>query len=478
MILGSCLCPSFAGHNCEAVRCCSRRLLFARFVRALTMHTLRPHRLNRVFQFCWLASVGVTCGCGGEARPAGEASQPVVRVARPVVRDVTEYAYFTGRTDAPQSVDLQARVTGYLDSVDFVSGSEVKAGQELFKIDPRPYQAALDSANGQVKLAEAQVNLAAADYARAVNIARTPGAISQQDIDKYAASEEEAKAQLDASKANSESARLNLEFTTIAAPIDGLIGRNYPTVGNLVRQDSTLMATVVSQDPMYAYFDVDEQTMLRVGRLIREGKIKSRLSGPAVPVQMALADEDNQYPREGQVDFINNRINPTTGTLEVRGVFSNPHIANGPERMLKPGMFVRIRVPIGDPYQALVVPQAAIGTDQGRKFLLVVDDKNVVEERVVALGPEQPEGMQVVTPIKMVRTGEGLLPADEAANSNAPTVDSIQAGDQIIVGGLQRVRPGATVKIREPENQAVAGEPIPASVAEPSTASSPSGKAD
>jgi membrane fusion protein, multidrug efflux system len=427
------------------------------------MNMRRSRRLPRAFQFCWLASVGAACGCGGEARPTGEASQPVVRVARPIVRDVTEYAYFTGRTDAPQSVDLQARVTGYLDSVDFVSGSEVKAGQQLFKIDPRPYQAALDSALGQVQVATAQVNLAAADYRRAVAISKTPGAISQQDLDKYAAAQDQASAQLEAAKANAESARLNLEFTTIASPIDGLIGRNYPTVGNLVRQDSTLMATVVSQDPMYAYFDVDEQTMLRVGRLIREGKIKSRSSGAAIPVQMALGDEGNQYPREGEVDFINNRINPTTGTLEVRGVFPNPHIANGPERMLKPGMFVRIRVPIGDPYQALLVPQAAIGTDQGRKYLLVANDKNVVEERVVELGPQQPEGMQVVTPVKMVETSEGLQPADEVAASNGPTVDSIRANDQIVVGGLQRIRPGATIRIHETTTESAAAQTGPAS---------------
>ena len=173
--------------------------------------------------------IATICGCSGEDHSATDAPPPVVRVAKPIVREVTDYVYFTGRTDAVQSVDLQARVTGYLDSVDFKAGTEVKAGQQLFKIDPRPYQAALDAALGQVKLAEAQVKVAAADYARAVNIARTPGAISQQDIDRYAAAEEEANAQLDASKANAESARLNLEFTTIASPVDGLIGRNYPS---------------------------------------------------------------------------------------------------------------------------------------------------------------------------------------------------------------------------------------------------------
>jgi multidrug efflux system membrane fusion protein len=428
--------------------------------------------------FCgvlWGPLIAAIFGCGGEGRSATNVPPPVVRVAKPIVRDVTDYVYFSGRTDAVQSVDLQARVTGYLDSVDFKSGTEVKAGQQLFKIDPRPYQAALDAALGQVKLAEAQVNLAAADYARAVNIAKTPGAISQQDIDKYAAAEEEAKAQLDASKANAESARLNFEFTTIESPIDGLIGRNYPSVGNLVRQDNTLMATVVSQDPMYAYFDVDEQTMLRVGRLIREGKIRTRAGGTVIPVQMALADENNEYLHEGEVDFVNNQVNAATGTLEVRGVFPNPQLKDGPDRMLKPGMFVRIRVPIGDPHSALVLPQAAIGTDQGRKFLLVVDDKNIVEERVVELGSQQPGGLQEVVPVKMVRTSEGLRRAEADAPSGEPTIDSLTASDEVIVGGLQRVRPGVTVKTREAESDSASTKAmVPVSVATPAT-QSPSG---
>lgn len=419
--------------------------------------------------------IATICGCSGEDHSATDAPPPVVRVAKPVVREVTDYVYFTGRTDAVQSVDLQARVTGYLDSVDFKAGTEVKAGQQLFKIDPRPYQAALDAALGQVKLAEAQVKVAAADYARAVNIARTPGAISQQDIDRYAAAEEEANAQLDASKANAESARLNLEFTTIASPVDGLIGRNYPSAGNLVRQDNTLMATVVSQDPMYAYFDVDEQTMLRVGRLIREGKIHSKASGAIVPVQMALADEGNDFPHEGEVDFINNQVSAATGTLEVRGVFPNPHLKDGPERMLKPGMFVRIRVPIGDPHSALLVPQAAIGTDQGRKFLLVVDDKNVVEERVVELGSQQSGGLQAVIPVKMVRTSEGLRRANPDAPSSEPTIDSVAASDQVIVGGLQRVRPGMTVKTREAESDAASTDAMVPISAAPSPTQAPSG---
>jgi multidrug efflux system membrane fusion protein len=411
----------------------------------------RSYRLACRFPYAGtiIAATLLVPGCGRDATSSSEIQPPVVRVSRPIIRDVTDYVYFTGRIEATESVDLQARVTGYLNSVNFVPGSEVKAGQQLFKIDPRPYQATLDSANGQVEVTKAQANLAAADLRRAQEISKTPGAISQADLDKYAAQEDAAKAEYEAAKANAESARLNLEFTSITSPIDGLIGRNYPAIGNLVRQDNTLMATVVSQDPMYAYFDVDEQTLLRVSRLVQEGRIPSKSNGAVIPVEMALADETNEFPHSGMIDFVSNRINQSTETLEVRGVFENPRLSTGPERMLKPGMFVRIRVPVGKPSSALIVPREAIGTDQDRKFLLVVDDKNVVEERDIELGPEQPDGLQVVTAVKMVRTDEGLRRAASSDPADMPRFDSLSANDQVIVGGLQRVRPGTVVKTRE-----------------------------
>ena len=421
---------------------------------------MRGFRLRLVRWLIVLAGLTVVSGCERDSESASRDALPAVRVTRPVARKVTDYAFFTGRTDAVESVDVQSRVTGYLDSVDFKPGAEVKPGERLFRVDPRPYQAALDRATGQVNLAEARLKLAIADYARALEIAKTPGAISKQDVDKYEAARSEGRAAVAAAKANSESARLNLEFTGITSPIEGLVGRNLVTIGNLVKQDETLLTTVVSQDPMYAYFDVDEHTLLRVERLMREGKIGTVRERGSIPVEMGLADEGDRYPHEGKIDFVNNRIDPTTGTLQVRGEFANPPSGSGKSRLLKPGLFVRIRLPIGQPYQAILVPEAAIGTDQGRKYVLAVNAQGVIEYRPLSVGARQPGGLQVVFPVKLVRTKEGLRPADEKSPSTGTAVDSIRAGDRVVVGGLQQVRPGMQVEAREVEPGDGGGKPV------------------
>lgn len=384
-------------------------------------------------------------GCGHT--PEGPAAKPtVVRVVPVEKREVTDYAFFTGRTAAVESVDVRSRVTGYLDSIDFKPGEDVKKNQRLFKIDPRPYQADYDKAQGNVGLAQAQLKLAAADYARSVAISRTPGAISQEDIDKSLASRDEAQAALTAAKANSEGAELNVKFTDVLSPIDGVVGRNLLTVGNLVNADMTLLTTIVSLDPMYGYFDVDEGTLLRVRGLMREGKIKAAKQGE-IPVELGLANEDTRYPHAGTIDFVNTQLDASTGTIQLRGVFPNPKAEGNLPRLLAPGMFIRVRVPVGDQHSALVVPQAAIGRDQGRKYLLVVGDKGVVEYRPVELGEEQPGGMQVVEPVMLVKGEDGLRPA--AAGENGEP--SLKVGESVIVGGLQRVRPGLTVEAKPAE---------------------------
>jgi len=386
----------------------------------------------------------VLSGCGQPSHPSPPRT-PKVRVVRPIERDVTEYAYFTGRTAAAQSVDVQSRVTGYLESIDFEPGAEVKTGARLFKIDPRPYQATLDEANSQVHLAEARQKLAAANYRRALEVAKTPGAITQQEIDRDNARLSESEAAVAAAKANSESAKLNLQFTDILSPIDGVVGRDLLTVGNLVSQDTTLLTTVVSEDPIHVYFDVDERTMLRVERLVGEGKIPVQNKKRIIPVQLGLADEPKEYPHEGHINFINNQLDTSTGTIQVRGEFPNPAMKEGGPRLLQPGLFVRVRLPIGPSYKALVVPQAAVGADQGRKYLLAVGENDVVEYRPVTTGPEQADEMQVVFPEKMVRTSDGLRPAHDGDQN---TVESVTAADRIIVGGLQRAHPGTKVEVR------------------------------
>jgi RND family efflux transporter MFP subunit len=206
--------------------------------------------------FCGVALLALASAGCGHAPEQAVAKPAVVRVLPVSERQVTDYTYFTGRTAAIDSVDLRARVTGYLDSFDFKPGDDVKKGQRLFKIDPRPYQADYDKTMGQVNLADAQVKLAVVEYARAKAIARTPGAISQEDVDKALAAQDEAEAQLKAAKANAEASGLNLKFTDVLSPIDCAVGRNLRTVGNLVTQDSTLLTTIVSLDPIYGYFRV------------------------------------------------------------------------------------------------------------------------------------------------------------------------------------------------------------------------------
>ena len=394
-------------------------------------------------------------GCGRSSQPVEDRAAVAVRVMHPVVREVTDYAYFTGRTAAIESVDVQSRVTGYLESVGFTSGAEVKAGTRLFKIDPRPYQAALDRANSRVRLAEARLGLAEADYQRALEVAKTPGAISRQDVDRYAAARSEAEAAVAAAKADSESSRLDVEFTDILSPIDGVVGRNLLDVGNLVKQDFTLLTTVVSQDPMYAYFDVDEQTMLRVQRMTGQRQAPSLAEGGVFAVYMGLADEGDRYPHKGRIDFVNNQVGISTATIQVRAEFPNPPLRKGAPPLLTPGLFVRIRLPISRPYRAVLVPQSALCTDQGSKYLLVVDRNNVARRRPVTPGPEQSDGLQVVIPVKMVRTSDGPR---VARKSEEDTVESITSSDRIIRGGLQRVRPGARVEVRDRHEAATAAK--------------------
>jgi RND family efflux transporter MFP subunit/putative MATE family efflux protein len=367
----------------------------------------------------WILLFGLCLGVAGCARTHSGAPQaaPIpVTVSCPVEREVTDYADFTGRTAAVDSVELRARVSGYLDKVNFKEGALVNKGDILFKIDPRPYKAVYDSAVAQIKLNEAQMKQAIADNARAQELAKTPGAISKQDLDKYAAVEATAVASVAAAKANAESARLNLEFTDVISPIGGRVSRYVVTVGNLVQAGDqgggTLLTTIVSVDPMYAYFDVDEHTALRVRQLVREGKSDSPREG-SFPVSLGLANEEG-HPHRGTVNFVENQVNPRTGTIRLRGMFPNG------EQVLLPGLFARVRAPIGRPHKALLVSDRALDTDQGQKVVYVVDKGNKVVSRPVRLGALH-DGLRVIT-------------------------DGVRSGERVIVKGLQQVRPGITVE--------------------------------
>jgi RND family efflux transporter MFP subunit len=382
----------------------------------------------------------VLAGCE-HAPEATSSKPPVVRVVPVIEKKITDYALFTGRTAAVNSVDVRARVNGYLDSIDFTAGQDVKKDQRLFKIDPRPYQADLNKAQGAVSLADAKTKLATAEFNRSKAIARgTPGAVTQEELEKNLAAQTEAQAALSASRAAAESADLNLKFTDVLSPIDGVVGRNLITVGNLVTQDNTHLTTIVSLDPIYAYFDVDENSLLRFREAIREGKIVAKKPGE-FSVELGLADEGDRYPHKGVCDFVNTQLDASTGTIQLRGVFANSKPEGSAPRVLTPGMFVRIRVPVGEPHPALLVPEASIGRDQNRKYVLIVDKDSKVQRRYVELGAEQPGGLQVVEPAKDTGEGNGGQPEEQAA-------PPLAAGDQVIVTGLQRIQPGLTVEAK------------------------------
>lgn len=364
----------------------------------------------------------VMSGCDRAVAKPPPPKPPVVMTSEPVSREVTDFEDFVGQTTAKKTVEIRARVNGYLDKVNFTDGDEVKEGAVLFEIDPRPTDAEVARTEAAVVQSEAHAKRLEANYKRAVGL-RGREVLSAQEFDLISGDYAEANAAVGISKANNDLAKLNRGFTKVTAPIAGRLSRRMVDSGNLVQADQTLLTTIVTLDPIYVYFDIDERTLLRIRRLIAAGKIKSRTEA-AITVYAALSDEEG-FPHEGTINFSENRVDPNTGTLRVRAEIPNPV-----PRVLSPGMFMRVRLPVGTPHRSLLVPEQALGTDQGRKFLYVVKpgkDKDgkpaqLVEYRPVVVGSMH-DGLRVVD--------KGLAP-----------------GEQIIVSGLQRVRPGISVEPR------------------------------
>jgi RND family efflux transporter MFP subunit len=361
--------------------------------------------------------LGFSLGLTGCTQPPAAAPAPPapVEVSYPVEREATDYADFTARTAAVDSVEVRAHVWGYLEKVNFKEGALVQKGEVLFELDQRPYQALLNQAKAKVTQDEAQLAFDEAEYQRNVRLAGT-GAASRSDLDKAAAARDVDRANIAADKAVVAQRELDLGYTKVIAPVAGRVSRYVVTVGNLIQSGDqgggTLLTTIVSVDPMYAYFDVDEHTALRVRQLIREGRSEPVRDG-GFPVSLGLANEEG-HPHQGTINFVDNQVNPKTGTIRLRGVFPNK------EQILLPGLFARIRTPIGRAHKALLVSERALDTDQGQKILYVVDDKNEVVARPVQLGLLQ-DSLREIT-------------------------DGLKPGERVIVNGLQLVRPGATVE--------------------------------
>jgi RND family efflux transporter MFP subunit len=373
---------------------------------------------SEIFSLLIIANCLLALGCRREPPAVASLPPPQVSVAAPLEREVVDFDEFTGRIAAVEEVEVRARVRGYLLKVNFTEGAEVKQGDVLFEIDPRPFQAELDAAKGQVAQWEAKLARAEADVTRNERLL-PKGAASQKDLDTAIAERGEARAAIQSARAQVERAALDVEFAKVTAPISGRVSRANVTKGNLVNAggaDTTPLTTIVSLDPIYVYFDVDERALLQYQQAARK-RIGGSERIPTVkeakiPVYLGLSTESG-FPHEGLVDFANNQVNAQTGTIQLRGVFANAN------RVFTPGLFARVRVPVSDKYQAVLVPDRAIGTDQGQKYLLAVNDKNVVEYRAVKMGRLH-DGLRVIE--------EGLKP-----------------GELVIVNGIQRARPGLTV---------------------------------
>jgi len=378
-----------------------------------------------------LALIAMLQGCdkNKNAGPAAAPKPPEVTIAQVVSREVRDYDTFTGRTDAAESVEVRARVNGYITDIQFTDGREVKQGDLLFQIDSRPFEAELKNAEGQKAQWQARLARAQADVQRYEKLVPT-GAATAQDLDKAKADLGEATAAIQSAEATIDRAKLDVEFSRITAPIAGQISEAAITKGNLVRGDADLLTTIVSQDPMYSYFNLNERTLLRLMEYARTSRAadapQPETGKLKIPVSLGLASEQG-YPHDGVIDFADNRVNPGTGTIRVRATFDNS------KRVFKPGLFTRMRIPVSEPYQALLVAERAIGIDQGVKYVLVVDDKNIVERRFVEPGPVQDDGLQVMK--------SGLKP-----------------GDMVVVNGMQRARPGKPVTPQRAEMPRRAGE--------------------
>jgi RND family efflux transporter MFP subunit len=362
--------------------------------------------------FVGLCTLALAAGCGNEAGP--QAGPPEVTVATPLARKVTDWDEYTGRLAAPETVEMRARVSGYLSAAPFTEGALVKKGELLFVIDPRPYRAALDEARAELTGARARLELAERDLVRAQQLfdART---ISERDLDTREEERKAAAAAIDVARARVQAAELDLEFSEVRAPIAGRVGRKLVTVGNLVTggtEDATLLTTIVSVDPIHVYVNADEGAYLRYQRLAQAGERPSSRETPN-PVRLQLADEQG-FPHEGHMDFVDNRLDPATGTIQGRAVFPNP------DGVLTPGLFARVQLIGEGPYDALLVPDQAIGTDQAQRVVHVVGDDAVVRAVPVVLGRQ--EGA-----LRVIRSG-------------------LKPDDRVIINGLQRARPGAVVK--------------------------------
>jgi RND family efflux transporter MFP subunit len=371
----------------------------------------------------WIGLLIILAGaCSG---PPPAPPPPKVKVTQPVVRDTMEWDEFTARLEAVESVEVRPRVSGYLQAIHFQDGAMVKKGECLFTIDPRPYVAVLRRTQAELAAATSRLALAQKNAARAGDLLKSH-AISQEEADIRESNRRQAEAAVEEAQAAVEAAQLDVEFTRVTAPVSGRVSRKLITEGNLITggvgTQGTLLTTIVSLDPIYAYFEADESSVLKYNRLARAGQRPSSRDHPN-PVHVGLADEQG-FPHDGVMDFVDNQIDRGTGTVVARAILPNPDLS------LLPGLFARLQLPGSGQYRAILIPAEAVGTDQSQKFVWVIDAENKAQYRTVKIGP-------MIDGLRVVR--EGLGPED-----------------RVVVAGIQRVRPGMVVDPEQVPATAVA----------------------
>ena len=374
----------------------------------------RGARRLRFWTTALTATLATTIVTAGAAMAQMPPPAPPVTISPPLQKEIVEWDQFTGQFQAVDFVEIRARVAGYLTEIHFQDGQTVKKGDLLFVIDPRPYEAALASMRAQLGQAEAQVGLAQAQLNRSAELRKRdfePASAYDQRVSDLKV----ATASVEAAKAAIRTAELNVEFTRITAPITGRISRHQVSIGNLISGGdggaATLLTTIVSLDPIYFNFDMSEADYLAYQRASAKGLMRSTRDN-TVAVSLHLTDEKG-WPHEGRMNFVENQVDRLSGTIRVRAVFANPNL------LFTPGQFGRIRIPGSEPYQAILIPDAAVVTDQSRKIVLTVNDENVIVPKIIRPGPSY-EGLRIV------RSG-------------------LQPTDKIVINGLMRARPGAKV---------------------------------
>lgn len=366
---------------------------------------------------CLLACVMFT-GCQKKAPPPAAAKPPEVFFVTPVTESVTQHEEFSGRTTSSNTVELLARVSGYLKKVKFEDGADVKAEQVLFEIDDATYQATLAQADAAIKQAQAHLENLQSQLTRAEKLYKTK-TITLEQLENLQFQTREAEATKVAAEAARDLADINVKFTKVLAPINGHISRRVVDEGNLVKADSTVLATIVAPTPIYGYFDFDERTLLTMRRLVEQGKLKAAPNLEA-DVHVALAGEED-FTLKGKINWVDNQIDPGTGTLRARVSIDNP------KHLLSPGMFVRLKVPVGPKEEVLLIPEEALGSDQGLRYVYLITkndkDEDAIEYRRVDVG-------WITEGRRVIRSG-------------------LKSGDRVVVTGLQRVRPKMVVDAKQ-----------------------------